>query len=490
LSELESETSDLIDYRKLKERTGFVLRSVGRHKVRALAVFGLVVAGAATALVALPRTYRVESRLLVQLDPLLPSVGEPGRPDTQASSPLRSARDTITARENLMALIRRADVLEEWPRHRAPALQVKDFVMRKLYGEVSEKDRLEALLNFLRKKLVVWEDAAGRPNEGAVNITVEWPDAQVAFRLVEAAQQGFIEARHVADMSAVAEASSLLETHAASWRAETVEATDDLRRAQASKRRKGVTPPPLTAAPAAGQPTAIQRERELPDPEAERLASLVAAKQRVITDLEDLKRRNLDDLQRRLAEQKAIYTDRHPYVISIRQSIDALSKESPQLVALREEAQALEAELMKHRSKPAAGPAAPVVAPVVAPIVPVEPLGRDEVEDPEVEAARARLKFALDKYQNLRARADSANLELEARRAAFKYRYTVVVPAELPKGPIKPNVPVLGTAAVLAGVMLAAAAAVLADVRAGRVVESWQVKHLLELPVIAEVSSR
>ncbi len=191
------------------------------------------------------------------------------------------------------------------------------------------------------------------------------------------------------------------------------------------------------------------------------------------------------DLQRRLAEQKAMYTDRHPDVIGIQQSIKALSQESPQLTALRREEKDLEVELMRHGVKPADSKAEP--SPVLGQVLPVESQRRDEVEDPEVESARAHLRFAQDKYQSLRARADSAKLELEARRAAFKYEYTVVLPAEPPKGPIKPNVVTLEAAAVIAGVLLAVFATVFADLRAGRIVENWQVERLLELPVLAEV---
>jgi uncharacterized protein involved in exopolysaccharide biosynthesis len=486
MSEREADNANVVDFRSLTERLGFLMKTVRRHKLLATTVFMFVVAGAGLGLAVLPKTYRVESRLLIRNDALLPSVAEPGRGLADAeSSPLRSARDMITARDSLVALIRRTDLLNQWSRSRAPVLRVKDLLFGKVYGPVSEQDRLEGFVNLLRRRLVVWDDASGRPNDGTVTITVEWPDAQMAFRLVEAAQQGFIEARHIADMSAIAEASSILETHAATWRAEALEAEDGLRKVRVSRRSPG--PSTVAAVPLA--PRVVPRPREAPDPEAERLTVLLAAKQRVITDLEDLRRRNLADLQRRLAEQRAIYTDRHPYVVSIQQSIDALSQESPQLTTLRQEAKDLEAELTKHSPKVVdSRPELPALP--QQPILRAEPPHRAELEDPEVDAARARLKFALDKYQGLRARADNVDLELEARRAAFKYRYTVIVPAELPRGPIRPKVALVAAGAIIAGLALGVLAAVLADLRTGRILETWQVERALKLPVISEVRVR
>ncbi len=140
MTQLEQQSSDLIDYRKMKDSAGFVLRSVRRHWLVAAAVFTFVVVGTGTWLAVMPKSFRVETRLLIQLDPLLPSLWEPGRaPSDGEASPLRSAVDMITARDNLVALIQRTDLLDEWSRHRAPALRVKDFLVLKLFGDVSEK---------------------------------------------------------------------------------------------------------------------------------------------------------------------------------------------------------------------------------------------------------------------------------------------------------------------------------------------------------------
>ena len=60
-------------------------------------------------------------------------------------------------------------------------------------------------------------------------------------------------------------------------------------------------------------------------------------------------------------------------------------------------------------------------------------------------------------YDTLLDRLNSARIELDTARAAFKYRYTIVRPPQLPKRPVKPKVPVVVGGGVLAATVLAVA---------------------------------
>jgi hypothetical protein len=78
-------------------------------------------------------------------------------------------------------------------------------------------------------------------------------------------------------------------------------------------------------------------------------------------------------------------------------------------------------------------------------------------------------------------------MELETARAAFKYRYVVVRPASIPRIPDKPKpAKILGGGAA-AALVLALLAAIGADLRSGRVYESWQLEQALRVPVLAEI---
>jgi hypothetical protein len=76
--------------------------------------------------------------------------------------------------------------------------------------------------------------------------------------------------------------------------------------------------------------------------------------------------------------------------------------------------------------------------------------------------------------------------ELDKAQAAFKYRYRIVLPVELPNKPIKPKIPAVIAAGIIAGLALGALAAIAAEIRSGRIRARWQVERL-KLPVLAEL---
>jgi len=82
----------------------------------------------------------------------------------------------------------------------------------------------------------------------------------------------------------------------------------------------------------------------------------------------------------------------------------------------------------------------------------------------------------------MRERIDSARIDLDTARAAFKYRYSVVIPPQVPRGPIKPKTPLVMAGAVIAGLVLALFATTFADFRAGVVLKHWQLEDLLGRP--------
>ena len=67
--------------------------------------------------------------------------------------------------------------------------------------------------------------------------------------------------------------------------------------------------------------------------------------------------------------------------------------------------------------------------------------------------------------------------ELETARAAFKYRYTVIRPAQMPRGPSKPNSQKILTMGFAAAAGLALLTALASDLRSGKVFERWQIER-------------
>jgi hypothetical protein len=108
-------------------------------------------------------------------------------------------------------------------------------------------------------------------------------------------------------------------------------------------------------------------------------------------------------------------------------------------------------------------------------------------DEPELASAKERLLVATRRYEDLMDRIDSARIELQTAQAAFKYRYVVVDPPEVPQTATRPN----GAILLLGGLVLAAVLAIFAagvsDLTCGRFVEPWQVRRKLSIPLLAEI---
>ncbi|HEY4884803.1 MAG TPA: hypothetical protein VII08_14305 [Myxococcales bacterium] len=444
---------ELFDWQKWRRYAMFSLGSVRRRPFLFAFVFCGMVLLAAGALAVLPKTYEVESRLLAQKNPVLAVRADANQMD----QPTRAAAETIIRRENLQALISQTELVQEWPKRRAPILRFKDWVLRALKRETTEKELAEGLTGLLEKNLTVWTTP-----DGTVVIKLHWPDALMAYRLVDAAEQNFLEKRHVLEISTIAEQISIFEGHAATLKNDIEAQVADLERMrQDSTPKRSASPAP--------------RPRTRIDPDVLNLRVTLEGKRRAIADLEESRRRHFSELQTRLAEQRAVYSENHPMLVDLQRSIDSLRQESPQLSALRQE----ERELRRQLSElPGGGEGAMPSAP---PEIPAD-LFRGGDEHSSVEYARAQLRYAAQQYAAMRERIDSARIDLDTARAAFKYRYSVVIPPQVPRGPIKPKAPLVMAEAVIAGLLLALFATTFADFRAGVVLKRWQLEDLLGQP--------
>jgi uncharacterized protein involved in exopolysaccharide biosynthesis len=489
----EGEAADLFDYQQLKHWVGFVWRGVGRHRTLALGTFVTVLAAGALATAYFPRTYHVESKLLANRSQVIRELGNP-RSNLQGDDPTRAAEETIFARDNLVALVRQTNLIQRWQETRAPVLRLKDAVVGLVAGPMTDEDKLDAMVGTLEKKLRVQVDSK------TVTILIDWPDAQLAYQIVEAAQQNFLETRHVTEMSAISEALSILEVHASRVQDQMDDALAELEKTRET-RRKGLRPAAVPAtegsapvAPAPPQPAPEPGRSAVAmanDSELAQIKFLIASKKRAAADLEDFRARRLAELTAQLAEQRVQYADQHPVVLDTLSRIEALKQDSPQLIQLRQDAADLVAE---YRRKGGGDPDSLIEprrnqrTPRAVQAQAQSALSLNELsEDPTVEFARTNLRMATAKYEELMMRIDAARIELDTARAAFKFRYSVVRPASIPKKPVKPNVMLLLIASLVGALGLAVLVGAARDLWRGRLVESWQVERTLGLKVLSEV---
>ncbi|QRN97286.1 chain-length determining protein [Archangium violaceum] len=486
LPEVERAQAQIFDWEALRDYFGYVKNAILRHKLLALCTF-IVTAALGLALAKfLPRSYYSESSLLPKrastiaalvnpdrIPALDPDPPNPLRPPGEVDSVTRSAAQAVMRRENLVALIKRVNLLDRWEATRAPLLRFKDTVMHLLSGRPTEDIKLDAMVGMMEKALMVSTD------DGKVTIGITWPDPQLAADLVQAAQQSFLEARQREDLSSINDALDILEMHEK-------QATENYKKA-------------FTDFEKVFAEIMIERRRAIGDPRVggfnmdQHLAEmrfLIRAKRRAISDSEEQHSRRLEQLNAELVAQRKLYGENHPTIVELNQRISGLRAQvSPQTTALQSEERELTREYERYGGGSVPFPDEPMPDPyglerVLMGILPAVS------ENPKAAVSLDEVRSRTIILQQLRKRIDSAKLERDISQASFKYRYTLLTPAEFPRTPVKPNAKLIAIGGIVAGLILGIFAAIARDVLSGQLLQAWQVKRGLGLPVLAELEQQ
>ncbi|MET0402583.1 MAG: chain-length determining protein [Cystobacter sp.] len=485
LPEIERGQSQIFDWEAMRDYFGYVKNALLRHKLLALSTFIITAALGLLLAKFLPRTYYAESILLTKrtstiaalvnperIAALDPEPASPMRPPGEIDSVTRSTARAVWRRENIVSLIKRVNLLDRWEATRAPLLRLKDSLVNFISNRPTEDVKLDAMVGMLEKQLAVNTD------DGRVALSVKWPDPQLAYELAEAAQQNFLEARQREDMATIEEALSILEgyekTAMENYKNAFLEFDKVFAQIMIDRRR-------AVGDPRVGGFNTNQQMAEM--------RFLIRAKRRAISDASEKHNRRLEEMRADLTAKQRLYGENHPSLVSLEQSILGLQASgSPQVHVLQDE----EKEMARDYSRMGGGsvpfPDEPVPDPyalerVLMGILP------GMLENPKVRTAMDEVQARTITVQQVRKRMDSARLERDIAQANFKYRYTVLTPAEFPRTPIKPNAKVIALGGILAGVLLGIFAAIARDVLSGRLLQSWQVKRGLGLPVLAEMET-
>lgn len=483
---------DLFDYAYLRNLVGFVFRGVKRHRWLSTGVFLLVLVVGLALTLLWPRSWHAESRLLANQNQLIRTLGNP-RTSLPSEDPTMAAKEIVFAHDNLVSLIKQTNLMEQWHNSRPALLKLRDAAGELLGGKPTEDEKLDAMVGTLEKRLKV------ETEQHTVSISVDWPDAQMAYLIVETAQQNFLETRHVTEMTAISEALSILESHAADEQKNVEEALRELERVRELRRKgSGNLAPSVPSAPVTeggSVPTEKEPPPNAPPPaneqELAQLKFLLNSKRRALADLEDFRSRRVQELNAQLVEQRVQYAEQHPIILDTLSRIDALKKDSPQMAAVKGDIDSLLEEYKRKGGKDPDSlvePSHPRVTQQRRQQLQQAVLSNSELsEDPVVEFAHNSLRVVSAKYEELMMRIDGARIEQDTARAAFKYRYSVVRPASVPRKPTSPNTAVLLLLSIFAALFVGLFAGALRDVVTGAIVEPWQVERSLKLKVLSRV---
>jgi uncharacterized protein involved in exopolysaccharide biosynthesis len=480
-----------VDADQLKEIAGFVWHAARRRPKLAASVFVVVASLGLAVSVTMPRIYNSQVKLLAQRASVLPALTNPGRTlPYEADNPTSNVSANIMRRDNLVALVKEANLVERWHASRSAGLRLKDRLFNLFSAPPREEDEVRGLAQTLEKRMTVTTD------ESTVTISIDWSDPQVAYDLVRLVQKNFVEARYDAQVAMIQDALGVLEDHA---KAELEQVDSALAAYQEARESIDSTSAPSSTDPTVRRPATVQRAPSLSaappappvpavDPD---LTKALEEKRRQIRALEDSRQRTLDTLKQQLVQAQLTLTAMHPTVIALQQKIDSLSEPPPELANLKNEERELMNQIVQSTPVPSTAPSSHP-SPILGPTLDLRQTTAQKMaaksgqQDPSLAPLRSRLDSAISRYQNVMANIDSAKLELDITRAAFRYRYSEITPAEISRAPKKPIAFLVGVASVLGGVFLAMLGAAAADWRTGRILETWQIRRRLKLEVLAE----
>lgn len=449
----------------LREYALLALRAPLRHPRLSLLTFLTVASLVVVAVLVVPHRYRVRASVLAQRTSMMGVLANPTL-NREPDASTRAAREVVVRREHLATLARNLHLRERYLDGRAPAVRLRDWIVERVTRRPRDPARLfEDLVDAVEDRL--WISASP---EGAVTITFEWTDPEVARDVVQAALQTFLDERYATEIEAVGETVAILKAHDARVQ-RSIEQT--LAAVEAKQQELGIR---RVAVPSGRSSSS--------DEGVARLQARLAARRRALADLESFRDQRVAELEAQLARERAIYTEAHPAVVATRSAVQLLAQPSPQVIALRAETAELERQLTALGVATDAASLLPDGADAQLTEMRLRLLLTD---DPRLAFERSQLEDLLRQRSRLVDRLDGALLEMDSAKAAFKYRYGVVAPPRIPRKPAKPYALLAVAGALLGGISMALFASVAADLHAGRVLERWQLEHGLGLAVVGEV---
>lgn len=467
----------------LKSYLAFAIRAVKARKFLTLSValVGLVLSGLAAYYY--PRSFNCTTVLMGQGNQVLEG--------WNASSPLfPGAAALITRNENLEAIIRETGLIKKFKERRPPLLKLKDELREKISGPMPDEYLIPSLVGTLRTKIGVATDW------NTLTINVEWTDGKTAAEIAAAAREGFIKNRHSAEMAAFEDKASILEGHSAKLREEIESLAGQIKKRKDEKveqrRQATPTPTPATASPApAARVVEVVRRSPVNNERLKLAEQELETKKRKLSEFEGERDRRLREERAKIADLKLKLTPSHPDVVTAEQRLGILAQLPSDMMLLKSEIESLKNEVSQlealeksgtvstRSARPASGAAAQA-EPLPSEIIGL--LSEDEADPILV----AQLSGAVSKYGALRDGLRSGRIELDTAQAAFNQRYKMIVPAEVPAKPSKPNVGLIFGAGFAFALLLGLLLPVLLELRTGIIVERWQVEHV-QLPVLAEL---
>ncbi|MFT3925228.1 MAG: hypothetical protein QM778_22010 [Myxococcales bacterium] len=415
-----------------------------------------------TIVAAMPVIYEATFKIFIQDGGNLTVSLASGRDRNRAIEGARGLEEFILARDNLLSIVREAQLVERWPSTRPLPMRLKDQLMGSIFGQPAARDLERGFVEMLGSSIT------GKKDGESIRVSAQWRDGPSAYEVARLVQRNFLAARASHDLGPIQRAIPFLEAQ--------------LQQADLAI-ESGVTRVLETSAKPAVSATAPKK----PVSDPERDASLVelASLTRELAEIRREQRSLMEPYRKRLTELKTVvadlkiqYSEDHPLLQQAEARVEAASELPAEMASLKaKEADVLARLASKGVNKVSAGDAAEEELDAPVPV---------DTGDIELAPVKARLFNALRKSDEIAARLESARIELASAETDFNHRYVVIEQPEVPSRPLKGKKPVLFIAVLIASILFGVAGAGLREFRRGRLMEPWQVRAI-GLPLLAEV---
>lgn len=467
----------------LGARVGEAARSAKRRKGLSFVV--MMLCGALTVLGAIfaPRTYEVESRVLVQRTAALTGQNQPTYVSPEEMRNIaREYEEQVMARDNILAIVKQKDLVKRWDDMRQPHRKLIDKINRKLGKPApSDEEKFEALVGNIEHRMKVWVDAT------TVTVRLEWSEPEAARDIVDAAVKNFLDARFQSEVGVIPARLKMQEGFVAQAHKDLEAAATELVKLQKANDPNKKTNIVIPALPQGVRDTPLPAEG---DPALKAKLDNVRGQ---VANMQQAKMQRVAELNNQLIEKQQTLAPGHPEVIALKQTIAATEQDSPQLASLKAQEKALIEELAASaranaaaRNDPKPTPRVAVPTPTTAP--PPTPEIAAANAPKSVQDAQVRFDTVTANYASLVKQLHELQVQMQEQEAAYKNRYKITKPAEFPGGPKRPVALIavaIGILATIASILLVAA---LADRFSGIFFEPRDVRDRLGLPVFATFS--
>ena len=466
----------------LGARVGEAARSAKRRKGLSFVV--VMICGALTVLAAIfaPRTYEVESRVLVQRTQALTGGQQQFVSAEEMRNTAKEYEEQMIARESVIEIVKKRNLVARWDDMRQPHRRLIDKINRKMgKPPPSDEEKFDALVGNIASRMKVWVDAT------TITVKLDWSEPESARDIVDAAVQNFLVARKQTEVGVIPERIRILEAGVTQAHKDLETAANELVRLQKladPKKQIALYVPPLR-----GVENRPRIDENAIDPGLK--AKLDNVRQQIAV-LQEAKLRRTAELNQELIQKRQVLADGHPEIQALKQTLAATEQDPPQLAALKkQEADIMNEIAAKQAAARAHNEAPPPPQPKFAPAPKVAPEPKPEVfagQAKNVQDAQVLFDAVTKKYTDLVNQLDNARIEEKTAEAAYKQRYKVTQPAEAPMAPKRPVGLIAIAIGVLATIAAVLAVAALADRFSGIFFEPRDVRDRLALPVFATFS--